>query len=130
MPRLPFLLCLIGFLPLGCAGQRAEMFAAAGGQVKPDAAAAPEGGIARYASRGTEAALKARRDDAHRLMRAACSGPYKIVTEGPYRVLDVGTTVIPAGEGGFTVQNTEEGYWMIVFSCDRAPRALQDKPSR
>ena len=119
MTRLPFLLCLLSLSLLGCAGQRAEMFAAAGGKAKPDAAARP-GGIARYSIRGPEAVLQARREDAYRLMKAYCSGSYSIVTEGPYRVLDVGTTVIPAGEGGFTVQNPEEDYWMIVFSCGRA----------
>jgi len=122
MSRMSVLACLLALAPLGCAGQRAEMFAATGDKSQPQAAL-PAGGIARYLAHGSDAALKARRDDAVGLMKAYCSGPYKIVTEGPYRVIDVGT-VIPAGEGGFTVQSPEKDYWMIVFSCRAsAPRS-------
>lgn len=101
-------LCALSLSLAGCASDRAEMYAAKG---------SPKGGIVRYAGVGGDLASQQSRESAQKLMDSYCSGAHHVVTEGPYRVLDAGAKMVPAGENGFTVQNSEESYWMIVFDC-------------
>lgn len=108
-------LCALTLALSGCSGHRAEMYATAEGH--PGSVLAPQGGIVRYSRQGSDEARRKSREDAEGLMGGYCRGGYSIVTEGLYRIMDLGANIMSVGEGGVAVQSSEEDYWLIVFSC-------------
>ncbi|HBL18417.1 MAG: hypothetical protein A2X36_14395 [Elusimicrobia bacterium GWA2_69_24] len=113
-------LCASTFCLAGCVSGRSQLYAST---------RQPKGGIVRYAGAGGGAARQSSREGAQKLMDSYCSGPHHVVTEGPYRVLEAGADVVPAGEYGFSVQNSEENYWLIVFDCGPGAAAAQPAPA-
>lgn len=112
-------LCALSLSLTGCVSGRSEMYAST---------KHPKGGIVRYEGTGGDSARQRSREGAQKLMDYYCSGAHHVVTQGPYRVLETGADVVPAGEYGFSVQNSEENYWMIVFDCGPAAAAAQTAP--
>lgn len=112
-------LCAMCLSLTGCVSGRSEMYAST---------KQPKGGIVRYAGTGGGSARHHSREGALKLMDSYCSGAYHVITEGPYRVLDSGADMVPAGEYGFSVQDSGANYWMIVFDCGPAAAAAQTAP--
>jgi len=77
-------------------------------------------GVVRYLNEGIGSVRDARRRSAYSKMQAACSGPYRIDTEGERLE---GGVVVPTGVAAVFSQSR---YWYIQFSCVRS----SDQPAR
>lgn len=68
-------------------------------------------GIVRYLNEGARSVKESRRQNAYKQMHDACSGDYRILSEGPRAE---GGVIIPAGYGALTADSQ---YLYIQFEC-------------
>ena len=72
-----------------------------------------KGGVIRYLNGGLKSWRSARRSDAERQMKAFCSGPYRIVEEGPRSKFGADMPI------GNSVSVEFDEYTYVRFDCEK-----------
>lgn len=98
----------------GCAVTTAEMMAKPGGPYAPTSGS--DFGLVRYLADGSASDIQVRQQDANRQMYVACSGHYRILSQGARNQINLG----PSG-GRFMRGNSgsSKNYIYIKFVCTR-----------